>query len=563
MAQQHQNNFMNNFIRFLGKSTNNYMWQGELESIAFTETEIKSNLLQLEQPCYFLKKSGIIGVTNTGYLTNTLNSPNQDIQTLISIPSILPQHLGDISFLESYKVKYAYMTGAMANGIASEEIVIALGKKNILSSFGSGGLIPSRIEKAINIIQAALPHQSYCFNLIHSPSETAIERETVNLYIKYGIRIVEVSAFLDITPNIVYYRAAGLRVNSANQIEIKNKIIAKVSRPEIASKFMQPAPEQLIKLLVNQGLITELQAKLLAKIPLADDITVEADSGGHTDNRPLVCLLPNIIALRDTIQAKYQYEIPVRIGAAGGIATPTSALGAFMMGAGYVVTGSVNQACVEAGTSEYTKNLLAQVDMTDVMMAPAADMFEMGVKLQVVKRGTMFGLRSQKLFELYRNYNSIEEIPITEREKLERQIFRKSLTEVWQDTVTYFQQREPEQIAKTINNPKRKMALIFRSYLGLSSRWSITGEKGREIDYQIWCSPAMGAFNNWVKDSYLAIPNNRRVVDIAEKIMFGAAFLYRLQSLKLQGISLPISYFKYTPILITVILTTKMWFICT
>lgn len=544
MAQQNQNNV----IRFLGTSTNNYIWQGELGSIAFTEAEIKSKLLQLDQPCYFLKKSDLIGVTNTGYLTNNLNSPNQDIEILISIPALLPQQLGDVGFLDDYKVKYAYMTGAMANGIASEEMVIALGKKNILSSFGAAGLIPSRIEKAINIIQAALPNQPYCFNLIHSPSETAIERETVNLYLKYGITTVEVSAFLDITPNIVYYRAAGLSVNSVNQIEIKNRMIAKVSRPEIASKFMQPAPEKLIKLLVNQGLITELQGKLLARIPLADDITVEADSGGHTDNRPLVCLLPVMIALRDTIQAEYNYKIPVRIGAAGGIATPQAALGAFMMGAAYIVTGSVNQACVEAGTSEYTKNLLAQVEMTDVMMAPAADMFEMGVKLQVLKRGTMFGMRSQKLFELYRTYNSIEEIPIPEREKLERQIFRKSLTEVWQDTVNYFQQRDPEQIARTVNNPKRKMALIFRSYLGLSSRWSITGEKGREIDYQIWCSPAMGAFNKWVKDSYLAAPNNRRVVDIAEQIMFGATFLYRLQGLKLQGITLPISYWQYTPI---------------
>ena len=35
-------------------------------------------------------------------------------------------------------------------------------------------------------------------------------------------------------------------------------------------------------------------------------------------------------------------------------------------------------------------------------MAPAADMFEMGVKLQVLKRGTMFPMRAQKLYELYR-----------------------------------------------------------------------------------------------------------------------------------------------------------------
>lgn len=217
------------------------------------------------------------------------------------------------------------------------------------------------------------------------------------------------------------------------------------------------------------------------------------------------------------------------------------------MGADYVVTGSVNQACLEAGASVHTKNLLAQARMTDVSMAPAADMFEMGVKLQVLKRGTMFAVRAQKLYELYVSYNSIEEIPQAERDKIEKQIFPKSLEEVWQDTVNYFQRRDPNQIIRATDNPKRKMALIFRSYLGLSSRWSNLGEKGREADYQIWCGPAMGSFNDWVKGSYLEDPQNRRVVDVAEHIMTGAAFFYRLQNLKLLGMSIPAQYWNYQP----------------
>jgi len=123
------------------------------------------------------------------------------------------------------------------------------------------------------------------------------------------------------------------------------------------------------------------------------------------------------------------------------------------MGAHYVVTGSVNQACLEAGASVHTKNLLAQASMTDVSMAPAADMFEMGVKLQVLKRGTMFAVRAQKLYDLYVSYNAIEEIPQGERDKIEKQIFRKSLEEVWQDTVNYFQRRDPNQIIRATDNP--------------------------------------------------------------------------------------------------------------
>lgn len=522
-------------------------WQGNFNNVSFDAEQIKLKLRNLEKPCYIVRNEGIIGITNEGNLSHVNNGKTAQMEMLMAVPPLAIQQLGDTSFLDFYGVKYAYMTGAMAQGIASEEMVIALGKQRILSVFGAGGLSPSRVESAINKIQQALNQKPYAFNLLHSPSEPAIERLSINLYLKHQVRIVEASAFLDLTDNIVYYRAAGLSLNSANQIQIKNKVIAKVSRREVATKFLQPAPTKILKQLVEQDLISELQANLASKIPMADDITVEADSGGHTDNRPLICLLPSILELRDEIQNKYRYENPVRIGVAGGISTPKSALAAFIMGAAYVVTGSINQSCIEAGTSEYTKELLAQAEMADVMMAPAADMFEMGVKLQVLKRGTLFPLRAQKLYELYKNYNSIEEITLAEKEKLEKQILKKPVQEVWQETVNYLSQRNPDKLTKAASNPKLKMALIFRWYLGLSSRWSNSGEKGREIDYQIWCGPAMGSFNDWVRGSYLAEPKNRQVVEVAEHIMTGATFLYRIQNLKIQGLQIPDEYSQYFP----------------
>ena len=544
----HLTNKLPQKLNFYRSMNNNYQrWQGDLNTVSFDAKTIKDKLMNLNLPCYILEKEGEIGISNQGNLSYSANGKNQDLEMVLSVPAIAFNQLGDPKFLEFYGVKYAYATGAMAQGIASEEMVITLGKANILSSFGAGGLSPHRVETAIHKIQGALHNKPYAFNLLHSPSEPAIERRLIDLYLQHQVRIIEASAFLDLSDNIVYYRAAGLSLNSANEIEIKNKIIAKVSRREVATKFLQPAPTKIIKQLVEKGLISELQANLAEKIPLADDITIEADSGGHTDNRPLVCLLPSILELRDEIQRKYGYEKPVRIGVAGGISTPQSALAAFMMGAAYIVTGSINQSCLEAGTSAYTKKLLAEAEMTDVMMAPAADMFEMGVKLQVLKKGTLFPLRAQKLWELYKNYNSISEIPPNEIEKLENQIFRKTITEIWQETSAYLSQRNPEKLSKAANNPKLKMALIFRWYLGLSSRWSNNGEKGREIDYQIWCGPAMGSFNNWVRGSYLADVNNRRVVNVADEIMTGAAYLYRIQNLKIQGLQMPEDYSQYHP----------------
>ena len=467
---------------------------------------------------------------------------------ITSVPALSIEELGDAGFKKTYRVRCAYYAGSMANGIASVEMVVALGKAGLMGSFGAAGLTRARLESAIQAIQAALPDGPYAANLIHSPSEEALERNAVEVYLQHGVHVVEASAFIDLTPSIVYYRAAGLSESADGELHIANHVIAKLSRREVATKFMQPAPENILDQLVSERRITPQQAGLARKVPMADDITVEADSGGHTDNRPLVCLLPTMLALRDEIQAKYKYPVPVRVGAAGGISTPASALAAFMMGAAYIVTGSVNQACVEAGASEHTRQLLAQAGMADVAMAPSADMFEMGVKVQVLKHGTLFPMRAQKLYDLYSRYDSIEQIPADEREKLEKQMFKRDVESIWQDTVKFFTERDPAQIERAQNNPKRKMALIFRWYLGLASRWSNSGEKGREMDYQIWCGPAMGSFNDWVRGTYLAEPENRRVADVAFQILTGAACQYRLQALKLHGLQVPAELEQYYPV---------------
>jgi trans-AT polyketide synthase/acyltransferase/oxidoreductase domain-containing protein len=537
-----------NGVRFFGSSSKMIRgWKVPVESVAFDENGIKSRLLDLERPCYVVRDGQHIGVSNEGLWGDTDAAEEGCLESLLMVPPLPIHQLGDADFMKTYGTRYSYYAGAMANGIASEEMVIALGKEGFLGSFGAAGLVPTRIEAAIHRIQQALPQGPYVFNLIHSPSEPALERGSVDLYLKHGVSRVEAAAYLDLTPHVVYYRAAGLGLGSQNQIQIKNRLIAKVSRREVAAKFMGPAPPKILQQLLAQGLITELQANLASKIPMANDITVEADSAGHTDTRPLVVLLPSILALRDEIQEKYGYNQPVRVGAGGGIGTPNAALAAFVMGAAYVVTGSINQSCVEAEVSEHSRRLLAEADMADITMAPAADMFEIGAKVQVLKRGTLFPMRAQKLYDLYLNYDSIEDIPTREREKLERQIFQKSLDSIWEDTVAYLSERDPSQIERAADNPKRKMALIFRWYLGLSSHWSNTGEPGREMDYQIWCGPSMGAFNAWARKSYLSDMNNRRVVDVAKHIMTGAAFLYRVHALKTQGILFPSTYCEYQP----------------
>lgn len=502
-------------------------------------------LLRLDLPLHLLRDENQYYCTHEGSPTT---EPGTAYRLVASCPEFMPSELGDPSFAATHGTKYALYAGSMANGISSEEMVIALGNAGLMGSFGAGGCLPARIEKAIDRITTSLKDKPYLFNLINSPFEPELETRTADLYLMHGIHAIEASAYLTLTANLVRYRLAGLSQAADGSIVISNRMIAKLSRKEVAQKFLQPADPNIVNRLLNEGRVTEEQARLSQFVPMADDVTVEADSGGHTDNRPLVSVLPAIIQLRDAIQEKYRFAQPTRVGAAGGIATPASALAAFMMGAAYVTTGSVNQGCVESGASEHSRNLLAQMEMTDIAMAPASDMFEMGVKVQVLKRGTMFAMRGQKLFETYQKYESIEEIPPAEREKLETTIFKQNLDEIWNECVKFFNERDPQQIERANRKPKDKMALIFRWYLGLSSRWASIGEKGREMDYQIWCGPAMGAFNDWVKGTYLENVENRAVVDVSLQILYGAAYLYRIRMLEGQGVRLGSEAAAYKPL---------------
>ena len=181
-------------------------------------------------------------------------------------------------------------------------------------------------------------------------------------------------------------------------------------------------------------------------------------------------------------------------------------------------------------------------------MAPAADMFEngrQGTSTQMVERCSQTGQAS--LYGLYREYSSINEIPEEQRSSIERDLFRGSVDEVWKSTKHFFAQRDPSQVVRGEQDPKHKMALIFRSYLGQASRWANSGDPSRRADYQIWCGPAIGAFNEWTRGSFLESPSRRDVVSVAMNLMVGAAVTTRAHFLRSQGVSLQLGVDAFQP----------------
>ncbi|TDD93522.1 PfaD family polyunsaturated fatty acid/polyketide biosynthesis protein [Actinomadura rubrisoli] len=517
-------------------------WRPNGRAAAFGPDELAACASSVREPVHLVTRPG--GSRGLG-LGGDTGMGRDGYPLLGTMPPLYPEWLGDREFCRTHGLRFPYVTGEMAGGIASVRLVTAVARAGMLGFFGAAGLAPSDVERAVVRLSADLGRTGgWGVNLIHAPGAEDI---VADLLLRHGVPRISASAFLDLTPAVVRCSAAGLTRDPAGRIVRRTHVFAKVSRPEVAAKFMSPAPPAILSALVARGVLTEDEARLAGRIPVAADVTVEADSGGHTDNRPLAVIFPVIQRLRDRICAPYDQAGPVRIGAAGGLGTPAGVAAAFALGAAYVLTGSVNQLAVEAGISDAAKALLADAGVADVAMAPAPDMFEAGIKVQVLRRGTMFAGRAARLHELYRTHESLEEIPARVRTALERDTLGASLDDIWSVTRAFWASRDPAQLERADTDPKHRMALAFRWYLGMSSRWAIEGEPGRVTDYQLWCGPAVGAFNDWAAGTFLADPAERKATQIALNLLEGAAVISRAHQLRSHGVPIPARALSYEP----------------
>lgn len=424
--------------------------------------------------------------------------------------------LGDNLFKSEYNVDFSYYAGGMYKGIASIDMIVKLAKSRILSFYGTGGVSLDEVNNAINTIKSRLNGETFGVNVLYNPNNLEYDMKLINMIMDNNINCIEAAAYFNLTPALVFYRAKGLYRDSQLNVMSKNKIIAKISRPEVLNLFLNPAPEKIVNSLLDKGLIDQNQASMLKEIPMADDICVEADSGGHTDAGNPYSLIPTMIKIRDEFEKNNKNLKHVRVGAGGGIGTPESACAAFMMGAEFITTGSINQCTVEANISDIVKDMLQNMSVNDTQYAPSGDMFEFGSKVQVLKKGVFFPTRANKLYELYRQYNSLDEIDMKTKDQLEKKYFKKTFEEVYDECKEYYSNDE---IEKAESSPKIKMAMIFKWYLGRGTKLALMGDENNKVDFQILTGPSLGAFNEWVKGSNLESWHNRHVDEIAIKLM--------------------------------------------
>lgn len=445
-------------------------------------------------------------------------SPAPDLPQL---PQLQATRLGSAAFRAEYGLRYAYLAGPMHSGISSPQMVANLARAGMLGFLGSRHLpLPVLAQQIADTRQLLPDGQLFGVGVAADLAQPQHDLDLIQLLLQQQVAVIEASGFIQVSPALVYYHCQGLQRQANGQILRRRRIIAKVSRLEMAELFLRPAPSQVLQQLQQQGLITPAQAELAAQLPLATDICVLADCAGHTDLGSLAALLPAVLTLRARLGAA---AAGVRVGAAGGMGTPHAIASALMLGADFIETGSINQCTLEAQISEGVKDLLQTVQVQDTDYAPAGDMFELGGRVQVLKKGVFFPARAHKLYQLWRHYAALEEIDAATRSMIEEKYFRKSFTEVWRELAS----RGGAEVERAEQHPRHKMALIFRWYFQRSLQLPSAAGQEQRVDFQVWCGQALGAFNQWLHSEAAELQpwRRREVAVIGEKLMQASARL--------------------------------------
>lgn len=433
--------------------------------------------------------------------------------------------LGSAGFRDDYGLRYAYLAGSMYRGVASAALVTRMARAGLMGFFGTGGLALDEVEAALLDLRGALgPDGRFGMNLLHAMADPALEDATVRLYLRHDVRFVEAAGFTQVAPALVRYRLSGARRGPDGAPAARNRVLAKVSRPEVAAVFMRPAPAAIVQRLVAAGALTPQEAEAGRTLPVSEEICVEADSAGHTDGGVAYTLIPAMLRLRDQVRRELATPAAIRVGTSGGLGTPESVAAAFVLGADFVMTGSVNQCTAEAGTSDAVKEMLAGMDVQDTAYAPAGDMFEIGARVQVLRKGTLFAARANKLYQAYRTCPGLDQLDPGLRRTIEDTYFRRGLDDVWRETREhYLATGRPQEVERAERDPRRKMALVFRWYFAYTTGIAMRGVTGERVNFQVHTGPAMGAFNRFAAGTALAGWRDRHADDIAEALMAGAA----------------------------------------
>lgn len=394
------------------------------------------------------------------------------------------------TFLARVGARRPWVVGGMAYGIASVPLVTRAAEAGCLAFYGAAGVPMPEVERALACLDPAL---SVGVNVAHHPHPTR-DGALLRCVARHGLRFVEASGFLRPTPELLGYRFGGLADGEAPRF-----LMVKLSRTEAAARWLAPPPLRTVRRAVDEGWLTAAEAEGCRGSALADALVLEGDSGGHTDRRSWLTLLPVVRAMGG--------NTPTWLGVAGGLGTPEAVAAALAAGADFALGGSVHQSCREAGVRGDVRRWLEDAGPEDFAYAPSPVRFGTSARVQVLGRPTPFARHAQRVEAIWK-----AGMPSPDDQGFLEARLGSSLEAAWARTAAWLEAHDPALLAAA-RGPRDELALMCRGWLARCARRAVDDDGSDDV--QVWCGPALAALNARTSGTPLA-----RDRDIAELCTF-------------------------------------------
>lgn len=151
--------------------------------------------------------------------------------------------LGCDQFKQDYQTAYAYVAGAMGNGVSSPTLVKQMAKSGLLSYLGTSGQSLDTIEKNIQTLISELSSsQPFGVNLSFDPRDLAREMNLVDMFFKSGIKNIEISEYSSLTKPLIQFRIRGLGTDEKEILSQPIKFSPKSRGPNrpVCSSHLRP-----------------------------------------------------------------------------------------------------------------------------------------------------------------------------------------------------------------------------------------------------------------------------------------------------------------------------------
>lgn len=427
------------------------------------------NPVRWVQSIEMLKKQGVAQFEQIGpgkVVSNIVNTINQE----------LAEKGETYTNQIEVKKKFNYLISGKNYHVGTKELVVYAAKEDILSFLATAHKSIKEIEDEVNYIKEQLGNNDLPFGLSLTMVDSSDQvKKIMEICEENSIKYLEVSACIDITKEMLTYRLQGLEETNGKIIS-HNKLFVNTFIPELMLNFLASPSKTIISKLLNTGVITKAQSIMADKIPIVNGLIVDNDEA--VDSNITRLMLPILKVKIKELNKKNEENC--YLGMSGGIGTPIDVANAFLSGVDFISTSSINLCAPESSLAEKYKKDLLDITITDTIKIPSEPFFEYGVTVSALKKGTLFYLQARNTYNLFKNEGDTQ------------------LSDRVNSKVHYKE--------KIIHDMNRMYGKALRNACNSFNDKS---------ECLIYCSPSLGAFNQYVKGSKLGQLEARKVDKIA------------------------------------------------